>query len=470
MIKNLMDKISNKKVIISVVIVLVILEIIFTYLAIVSYNNKNLDKYIFDSKDLKNTRLFAIMVEGSNGEFVEQSTFPDFPYQFNITKSSCIDREGNTIKDSMLFDEENREVVLKVNKSTGCYLFFDKPKESFATSLINSEELWQSGLEGDGYRYVGTGATCSYDNGNYTIITTPSCPILYNYTRTTISSGATTDYTYQTSCPSNDSTYTYSCTKLLGTLVDSSNVPDNFICFGTTDKTECKNNEEKYMYRIIGVFEGSDGKQHLKLINLIQLSSTYKWHSSYATDTDWKDSDMYLGLNGEYFLTNTTYDYLQNNTWLNKIEDWTWSAVNTLTNESSGPDYKGSLTPNQIYLHEMNRSSKISTIGEWSTPTAKIGLMYASDYTLSLGSSALSMTGSTYANRTTLKTCWMYPSNNGIKVSYPEWTPQIHMNGHFRVVALMLMVAFSLHGMSMLQVMFTMEMLILCLGPVQSSI
>ena len=85
-------------------------------------------------------------------------------------------------------------------------------------------------------------------------------------------------------------------------------------------------------------------------------------------------------------------------------------------------DYYNSLSPSQIYLHEMNRSSKTSTIGEWSTPTAKIGLMYASDYTLSLGDSALAMTRGTYTNMTTLKTGWMHKSNNDTTASTHEWT------------------------------------------------
>ena len=342
-------------------ILLVILEIIFTYLAIVSYNNKNLDKYIFGSKDLKNTELFAVMVEDNNGDYKQQSNFPNFPYQFNISKSNCIDNEGNTIKDSLLFDEEKREVIVKTNKTASCYLFFNKPKEAFAPSLINSGELWSSGLEGDGYRYTGSGA--------------------YN----------------------------------------SETTPDNFICFGTSDKTECKNNEAKYMYRIIGVFEGTDGNQHLKLISLKQLGA-YKWNVDYATDVAWENSDMYKGLNGSYFLTNTTYDYLQNNTWLNKIENWTWSAVNTKTWSDSGPDYYNSLSPSQIYLNEMNRSSKTSSIGEWTNPTAKIGLMYASDYALSLGDSALSITGGTSTNRATLKTGWMHQSNNDTTANTYEWT------------------------------------------------
>ena len=233
--------------------------------------------------------------------------------------------------------------------------------EPMSSQLISSGELWQSGLEGDGYRYTGSGA--------------------YN----------------------------------------SATTPNNFICFGTNDKTECKNNESKYMYRIIGVFEGADGNQHLKLISLKQLGA-YAWNADAKTDVAWENSDMYRGLNGSYFLTNTTYDYLQNNTWLNKIEDWTWSAVNTKTLSDSGPSYFNSLSPSQIYLHEMNRNSKTSSIGEWSTPTAKIGLMYASDYTLSLGSSALAITGSTSSNASTLKTGWMHQSNNDTTASTIDWT------------------------------------------------
>ena len=231
-------------------------------------------------------------------------------------------------------------------------------KESFAEKLIASGDLWQSGLEGDGYRYTGSGA------------------------------------------------------------VGTSTNPDNFICFGTTDKTECTANQDKYMYRVLGVFSDASGNNHVKLIKYKQLGE-YAWNENAETDISWENSDMYKGLNGSYFLTNTTYDYLQNTTWSNKIENWTWSAVNTKTYSNSGPNYYNSLTPSQIYLHEMNRSTKTSTVGEWTTPSAKIGLMYASDYQMSLGSSALALTGSSY---NTLKTGWMHQSNNDITKSEFEWT------------------------------------------------
>ena len=366
MIRNLMDKISNKKVIVSVVIVLVILELLFIYLAIVSYNNKNLDKYIFGNKDLKSTSLFAIMVEDSNGEFVEQSTFPNFPYQFNLIKSSCIDREGNKIKDSMFYDEENKQVTVKTNKSIGCYLFFNKPKEIakiFSREQADNTELWQSGLDGDGYRYVGSG---SYD---------------------------------------------------------SETSPANFICFGTYDKNECKNNESKYLYRIIGIFPNESNNMHAKLISFKQIGSLV-WDSNYSSNISWENSELFQGLNGSYFLTNTTFNYLQDNEWLDKIENWTWSAVNTQTSGSStkGPDYFNELSPSQIYLHELNTSTKNSSIGIWTTPVAKIGLMYVSDYTLSLGTASLEISGNVYDNDDLLKTGWIHPSNNDTSKGSSEWT------------------------------------------------
>ena len=248
-------------------------------------------------------------------------------------------------------------------KAFSCKLAFKwDNNKSLADNLVASGELWQSGLEGDGYRYTGSGA------------------------------------------------------------VGTSTNPNNFVCFGTADKSACTANQDKYMYRVLGVFSDANGRSHVKLIKYKQLSSTYAWNEDYQTDISWENSDMYKGLNGSYFLTNTTYDYLQNTTWSNKIENWTWSAVNTKTYDgSNGPNYY-IMSPTQIYLHEMNRSTKTSTVGEWTTPSAKIGLMYASDYTLSLGPSALAITGSANDNRATLKTGWMHQSTNDTTKNTLEWT------------------------------------------------
>ena len=233
--------------------------------------------------------------------------------------------------------------------------------KTLVQNLVDSGWLWQSGLEDDGYRYTGSGT------------------------------------------------------------VGTSTNPNNFICFGTNDKSACTANQDKYMYRVLGVFSDANGENHVKLIKYKQLISA-NWNDI-DTDVNWEDSTLYASLNGSRFLTNTTYDYLQDTTWNNRIENWTWSAVNTKTyGGSNGPNYYNGLTPSQIYLYEMNRSEKTSTVGEWTNPVAKIGLMYVSDYTLSLGSSALAITGSTLDNKDTLKTGWMHQSNNDITKHPEEWT------------------------------------------------
>ena len=348
----------------TLIIALILIELLLIIGAYISYNNKNLDKYIFGSST-SSSDLFAVMIEDSNGNYQEStnSTFPGYEYFYNQTKSGCMSSNGKPIEDSILYDQDKKKATVKVSETSMCYLYFDKYKSTtFADQLIDSGNLWQSNLEGDGYRYTGSGAVGTDTN------------------------------------------------------------PNNFICFGTTDKSACTANQDKYMYRVLGVFSDSTGNNHVKLIKYKQLGSTYKWNADHKTDISWENSDMYKGLNGNYFLTNTTYDYLQDTTWNNKIEDWTWSAVNTKTYSNDGPNYSTGLTPSQIYLHEMNRSTKTSTVGEWTNPVAKIGLMYASDYALSLGSSALALTTGTYTNKDLLKTGWLHQSNNDTTKSSHEWT------------------------------------------------
>ena len=350
---------NNRKVFYSVIIVLTLLFGVFSFLTIKSYSNKEEPK---TKEKVLERETFTTYISDGNGHYKKYTstdgTLYPSGYAYNQGISYCEDLDGNRL--DIVPTYANNKFTLESDKTAFCYLYFDIKLPTAAEELIASGELWSSGLEGDGYRYTGSGA--------------------YN----------------------------------------SETTPNNFICFGTSDKTECKNNEAKYMYRIIGVFPDNNGNQHLKLISLKQLGS-YAWNADSQTDIAWENSDMYRGLNGEYFLTNTTYDYLQNNTWLNKIEDWTWSAVNTKTYDGSGgPSYYDEVYTQQMYLHELNRSSKTSTIGEWSTPVAKIGLMYASDYQMSLGSSSLSYTGS--SNAATLKTGWMHQSNNDTTGNIWEWT------------------------------------------------
>ncbi len=192
--------------------------------------------------------------------------------------------------------------------------------------------------------------------------------------------------------------------------------PNNYICFGTSDKTTCTGNTDAYMYRIIGVFE-SGGIKYMKLIKKEALNTSYKWDDS-NSDVDWGSSTLKTNLNGTLFLTNTAY---MPSGWGDRIANWTWNAVNTKTYESSGPNYS-SITAKNVYLHENNKTGAPSGGVHGTTPNTKIGLMYASDYLLALGTTA-SLNYNSDTNKADFKGSWMHLSNNdsGAPGAH-EWT------------------------------------------------
>ena len=337
-----------------------LIELLSLFLAIKSFSNKNIaeTKEIYEI-DKKQFSMYIENEEGNYEEYIESNKFPE-GYQINIEKSKCVDTKGNVINGILTGNGTN--ITITSSKTSYCYLYFDIKELTASEYLIenvSSDMLWDSTLEGDGYRYIGTN-------------------------------------------------------------------PDNYICFGYDDvENDCDFtstiNTDLYAYRIIGIFEDEEGQQHLKLIKKEALNTSYVWTEDYLTDISWINSDLYKGLNESYFLTNPTYSYMQNSTWLNKIETWNYIATNTKTYVSDGPDYFDGLIVKNIYLHEMNRSSKTSSVGVWKIVNGKISLMYVSDYLLSLGSSALNYTSSSHA--LTLKTGWMHLSNNdnGAPSRY-EWT------------------------------------------------
>ena len=285
--------------------------------------------------------------------------------------------------------------------------------DNLASTLIEKGNMWDSDLEGDGYRFTGTTRyTCNYTHDWYSksLTTQDECPTLYYQTRTYTANGSSYSDRFKFECPEDTADVTYTCevipsTKTIDTFYNIE--VNNYMCFGTTNQEECLKNKNKYLYRIIGVFKDSSNNEHIKLIKYASLPSKYPWNQSYSGEVDWASSTIYTGLNGAYFLNNTDYDYMQNSNWLSKITNWTWSAVNTKTYSDSGVNY-ASMTPQDVYLHEMNRTTKTSTIGAWTTPQSKIGLMYASDYLLSLGRYVTSV-----PSRSTISKAWMHIVNNG---------------------------------------------------------
>jgi len=174
---------------------------------------------------------------------------------------------------------------------------------------------------------------------------------------------------------------------------------DNYICFGTSDKDNCLNNQDKYMYRIIGINESSQ----VKLIKKEALDNTMQWWTS-LEDVPWyatagNKSLLYTNLNGNDFLNNTTYIP---NGWKEKIADVSWKYGDT-----------GSLDNNANYTTLYNIEKAWSNV-----VSSKIALMYASDYLYSYPSANCMFNWSNNCN-----TAWMYIGNNDSNTpSNSEWT------------------------------------------------
>ena len=130
----------------------------------------------------------------------------------------------------------------------------------------------------------------------------------------------------------------------------SANV-NNYICFGS-DASTCPSDN---LYRIIGVF----GNQ-VKLIKNTSLGD-YRWSGSSSNQSNtWSSSRLNTGtLNGAYLNGLSS-------TWQNKIATTNWKV--------GGMSQNSSATAKQYYDTEIGSSSSSTTY------SAKIGLMYVSDY------------------------------------------------------------------------------------------
>ncbi len=176
---------------------------------------------------------------------------------------------------------------------------------------------------------------------------------------------------------------------------------NNYICFGTKDKNECIENQDKYMYRIIGI----DTKtQELKIIKKEALDISYSWNRS--SDVTWNNSSLYIGLKKSYFLKSSDYSYLQDNNWLIGIADYAY-------------DY-GDLISISSYTGTTLLENEKKNWGE-NVVNSKVSLMYLSDYYLAMGNDANCYSGSSCKTGN-----WLHISNND--TNYPsdssgnEWT------------------------------------------------
>ena len=113
---------------------------------------------------------------------------------------------------------------------------------------------------------------------------------------------------------------------------------NNYICFGTTNTSDCTKNTDKYMYRIIGI----DTNTKQLIIQKKDAFNHGNWHSANGNYT-WVQSQIYIDINGSLFLNNTNYvpsdwaDLIVNHSW--KYGDLNVTSTQTgkdlLTSEKS---------------------------------------------------------------------------------------------------------------------------------------
>ena len=204
--------------------------------------------------------------------------------------------------------------------------------------------------------------------------------------------------------------------------------PNNFVCFGTTE-SPCPTDN---LYRIIGVFgenyHGVTGKQLVKLIKY-----DYMTKDELGTDGDYSQTYKEFGMDstykgtygdgeriGVYFWnndagTNTWSTSLLNKTnlntnfinylgttWANKIATVTWKVGgNTYANIRDA-------VPATTYQNEIVNPVTTNTTDNAIEYSAKIGLMYVSDYGFAASPEAWTLTMSSYNNTTATNNNWMY--------------------------------------------------------------
>ena len=333
-------------------------------------------------KVVKHKSMLSMNLEQTAGsgdyKTVTQSKWPTEGYKFNAELSRC--ENGSTLS----WDDTKKAVIVSGNLSDKCYVYFDIYQPTLA-EYIKSQ-------------YTGTQG----ENNIY-------------YHDSDLANGA------------GDNSYRYAGAN-----------PNNFVCFGS-DTSPCPTDN---LYRIIGVFgenyHGVTGKQLVKLIKYDYMTTDELGTDGDYSQTykEWGMDSTYKGTYGDgerigvYYwnykatgsATNTWSTSLLNKTnlntnfinylgttWANKIATVTWKVGgNTWANI-------GTKTSSVAYTNEITNPVTTNTTDNATTYSAKIGLMYVSDYGFAASPDAWTLTMSSYNNTTATNNNWMY-------MGLYEWT------------------------------------------------
>ena len=427
------------------------------------YFKKEVLSYKENIKINKNNMLSMMLETDANSKTYIQSTDNKWPtngYVFNEQMSKC--EQGSILK----WDDANKKVIMEGNVSDKCYVFFDK----YNPIKINSYTITPNGnkITISISATSGTGTITKYlyskDNGvsyvqsaNNTYTFTGLDKGTYNikayvqdsngknseiiYKTIEITSITLADYvkSLYTGTQGANNIYHHTSTLTNGAgdnsyrYAGASDQVNNYVCFGS-NVTPCPTDN---LYRIIGVFGdkvkliksdyatsallGADGDYSkmytannwdnsvYKGNNLANIAS-YTWNyknnttinSGFGSNT-WSTSLLNKTNLNKNFITNIGDD------WANKIDTTTWKVGgNTWANIGTQP-------AKTAYQNEIVNPVTTNTTDNVTTYSAKVGLMYASDYGFAAAPSAWTANLNTYNGEAIKNVNWMY-------MGLYEWT------------------------------------------------
>ena len=431
------------------------------------YNTYYLKKEVLSYKEnikINKNNMLSMMLETDSGsgqyEMTSLSSWPTNGYVFNEQMSKC--EQGSILK----WDDTNKKVIMEGNVSDKCYVFFDK----YNPIRINSYTITPNGnkITISISATSGTGTITKYlyskDNGvsyvqsaNNTYTFTGLDKGTYNikayvqdsngknseiiYKTIEITSITLADYvkSLYTGTQGANNIYHHTSTLTNGAgdnsyrYAGASDQVNNYVCFGS-NVTPCPTDN---LYRIIGVFGdkvkliksdyatsallGADGDYSkmytannwdnsvYKGNNLANIAS-YTWNyknnttinSRFGSNT-WSTSLLNKTNLNKNFITNIGDD------WANKIDTTTWKVGgNTYANISNRP-------AKTAYQNEIVNPVTTNSTDSATEYSAKIGLMYASDYGFAAAPSAWTANLNTYNGEAIKNVNWMY-------MGLYEWT------------------------------------------------
>ena len=354
----------KKKVIIGIISILVVIS----GCLFVMFNNSNKSYYVITNETeekIMNTNVLTMMyeTEAGSGEYqvTSDNAWPQEGYVFNKQLSAC--ENGS----ELTWDDENKRVIMEANVSDKCYVYFDvyvPPKitdicisgANLASCIKEFNSIASDGADGL-YYHDGVGTYGAQEAG--------------------------------------DNSYRFSGAD-----------PNNYVCFGSDEETCPADN----LYRIIGIFDGE-----VKLIKhdyagestlgtapariVTPNSSYYKGSLSRIPYYYWSGSSSN---DSNTWSSSTLNTDILNGTYLNTLgSEWS-SLIATTSWKVGGMAWSTTNTAKQYYTTELEGSSSSTTY------SAKVGLMYVSDYGYATSPENWNTALYNYGNDTNRNNNWMF--------------------------------------------------------------